>query len=182
MDTIEILMIALGLSMDAFAAAVCQGLSMPRMKYKNAVIIGFFFGGFQALMPLLGYFLGSQFNKYFMAFDHWIAFTLLTVIGINMIREACESGDSCERFSLRNIAVLAFATSIDALVVGITFAFMDVNLIPSVSIIGTVTFFISIIGVKIGSVFGERFKKRAEVFGGIVLILIGLKILLEDIS
>jgi putative Mn2+ efflux pump MntP len=183
MKILELLMIAVGLSMDAFAVAVCKGLSMKKMNYRNAVITGCFFGGFQAVMPLLGYLLGTQLNNYITSIDHWIAFVLLLVIGINMIKESQseyeEFGDS---FSLKNMMVLSLATSIDALAIGVTFAFLQVNIIPAVTIIGITTFILSFIGVKIGNVFGARFKSKAELAGGIILIAMGIKILLEHLD
>ena len=184
MSIFEVLMIGVGLSMDAFAAAVCKGLSMRKAELKNILIIGLFFGGFQALMPALGYLLGYQFRDKITAFDHWIAFILLGIIGANMIKEAC-SGD-CEKeddsLDIRTMFLLAVATSIDALAVGITFAFLDVHIIAAVSFIGVTTFIISAIGVKIGNVFGTKYKSKAEFAGGAILILLGVKILLEHLG
>lgn len=179
----ELMLIAAGLSMDAFAVAVCKGLSMQRMNYGHALVTGFFFGGFQAFMPLIGYLLGTQFSGYITSVDHWIAFILLSFIGINMIKES--GNDHCENvdnsFSLKNMTVLSLATSIDALAVGITFAFLQVDIIPAVSTIGITTFVFSFLGVKIGNVFGSRFKSKAEFTGGVILIAMGVKILIEHL-
>lgn len=179
----EFFVIAVALSMDAFAVAVCKGLSLQKMCYKHAIITGCFFGGFQALMPLLGYLLGTQFKDYITSIDHWIAFILLSIIGTNMIRESrneyCENvGNS---FKLKEMTVLSLATSIDALAIGVTFAFLQVNIIPAVSIIGITTFSFSIVGVKLGNVFGTRFKSKAELAGGIILIAMGIKILVDHL-
>lgn len=183
MSMLELFLIAVGLSMDAFAVSICKGLSMRRMSWKGAVIIGLYFGGFQALMPFIGYLLGSQFQNAIANFDHWIAFFLLSVIGINMIQESLnKEEESCSAsLDFRNMIVLAVATSIDALAVGITFAFLRVNIIPAVSFIGSTTFILSIVGVKVGNVFGSRYKSRAEMAGGTILILIGIKILIEHL-
>jgi putative Mn2+ efflux pump MntP len=184
MGTLELLIIAIGLSMDAFAVAICKGLSMQKMNYKHAVVTGCFFGGFQAVMPLIGYLLGTQFKDYITSIDHWIAFILLSVIGFNMIRES--RNERCENvgnsFNLKNMMVLSLATSIDALAIGVTFAFLQVNIIPAVSMIGITTFIFSFFGVKIGNVFGARFKSKAELAGGIILIVMGIKILVEHLA
>ncbi|MDF2685070.1 MAG: putative rane protein [Clostridia bacterium] len=183
MGFIELFVIAIGLSMDAFAVAICKGLAMKKMNYKNAIITGCFFGGFQALMPLIGYFLGTRFKDYITSFDHWIAFALLAAIGINMIRESrkeCEAVDAS--FNLKNMIVLALATSIDALAVGVTFAFLQVDILQAVSLIGIITFTLSIIGVILGFGFGSMFKSKAELCGGIILIIMGLKILIEHLE
>ncbi len=185
MGLFEILAIAVGLSMDAFAVSICKGLSMKRMSWKNALIAGLYFGAFQALMPLIGYILGSQFQNLIANIDHWIAFLLLLFIGGNMIRESrnkndCECGD--DSFNFKAMLVLAVATSIDALAVGITFAFLKVNILTAITFIGIITFVFGIIGVKIGNVFGTKFKSKAELAGGIVLILIGTKILIEHLG
>ena len=184
MDTLELLIIAIGLSMDAFAVAICKGLSMQKMSYKHAVITGCFFGGFQALMPLAGYLLGTQFKEYITSIDHWIAFILLSVIGFNMIRES--RNEHCENvgnsFCLKNMTILSLATSIDALAIGVTFAFLQVDIVPAVSIIGVTTFIFSFFGVKIGNVFGTTFKSKAELAGGIILIVMGIKILTEHLA
>jgi len=187
MGFLELFVIAVGLSMDAFAVAISKGLCMRKLSYKNAVIIGCFFGGFQALMPIIGYILGTQFKDSITSIDHWIAFVLLSLIGINMIRESRSKDEvACENIdvslSIKNMTVLSVATSIDALAVGITFAFLQVSIIPAVSIIGITTFVLSIIGVKIGHVFGTKFKSKAELVGGIILIIMGLKILFEHLG
>lgn len=178
---------AVGLAADAFAVSVCKGLNMRKVNVKISVIIGLFFGGFQALMPLIGWFLGKQFEKYIVSIDHWIAFLLLGFIGGKMIYESLtESDDFCscvrELPDLKELFVLTVATSIDALAVGITFAFLQVNIINAVSLIGGVTFVLSVLGVYIGSKFGAKYKNKAELVGGIILILIGLKILIEHIG
>lgn len=189
MGIVELFLLAVGLSMDAFAVSVCKGLAMKKITLKNAGIVGLWFGGFQALMPLIGYFLGVQFKDYITAIDHWIAFVLLALIGGNMIREAlgreeecppCQSG--ADSLAVKEMFILAVATSIDALAVGITFAFLNVNIVAAVSFIGVITFLLSAIGVKIGNIFGTKYKSRAELAGGIILILIGLKILLEHLG
>lgn len=184
MGLIELFILAVGLSMDAFAVSVCKGLAMPKISLKKIFIVGAWFGGFQALMPALGYFLGIQFQDKITAIDHWIAFVLLGIIGINMIREACSK--ECERESdsldIRTMFLLAVATSIDALAVGITFAFLKVHIGAAVTFIGITTFVISAAGVKIGNVFGTKYKSKAELAGGIILILLGVKILLEHLG
>mgnify|MGYP000789328841 CR=1 FL=1 len=184
MSTVEILLIGIGLSMDAFAVAICKGLGMRRINYRHTFIIALFFGGFQALMPFLGWLLGSRFAQYITRYDHWIAFVLLGLIGANMVRESREHDDESvsDSFRFMTMLPLAVATSIDALAVGVTFAFLQVDIVPAVSFIGATTFVLSCIGVKIGHVFGTKYKSRAELFGGIVLILMGLKILLEHLG
>ncbi len=184
MDSFSLLLIAVGLSMDAFAVAICKGLSTSELKLRHMIITGAFFGGFQALMPLAGYLLGTQFKDYIVTVDHWIAFVLLSVIGINMIRESrnehCENvGDA---FNLKSMIMLSIATSIDALAVGVTFAFLQVEILPAVSFIGVITFILSAVGVKIGNIFGTKFKSKAEFVGGLILIAMGLKILIEHLS
>lgn len=183
MSLLELFIIAVGLSMDAFAVSVCKGLSMCKMSWKNSVIVGLYFGGFQALMPFLGYLLGSQFKDAIINIDHWIALVLLSVIGINMIHEALNSEEEgCDAsLDFRNMLVLAIATSIDALAVGVTFAFLQVSIVPAVSFIGVTTFALSIVGVKVGNVFGCRYKSRAEFAGGMILILMGVKIFVEHL-
>ena len=185
MNLLELFILAVGLSMDAFAVAISKGLSMKKMSFKNAIIIGLYFGIFQAVMPLIGYCLGTRFEDKITAFDHWIAFFLLGFIGINMIREALsKEDDEAEEdvsLSFKTMSVLAIATSIDALAVGVTFAFLNVNIIPAVSFIGIVTFALSILGVKIGNVFGSKYKSKAELSGGLILIGMGLKILLSHL-
>ena len=185
MGFLELFLIGVGLSMDAFAVAICQGLSMTRIKWGHALTVGLYFGGFQALMPLLGWVLGSQFSGYIQQYDHWVAFVLLSFIGGNMLKEGfskdTETTDSS--FGVSAMAVLAVATSIDALAVGITFALLpNVNIIAAVCFIGAITFIISGAGLKVGNVFGLKYKSKAEIAGGIILILIGIKILLEHLD
>lgn len=185
MSLFELFLIGIGLSMDAFAVSVCKGLSMHRVDKKYTLCIGFFFGGFQALMPLLGYFLGSRFAGSIERFDHWIAFILLAFIGFNMIRESREEAEEEKAFTgvnFKELLLLSVATSIDALAVGVTFAFLQVKIVPAVTIIGCTTFVLSLAGVYVGNVFGARYKSRAELTGGVILILIGLKILLEHLG
>lgn len=184
MGLIELFLIAVGLSMDAFAVSVCKGLAMPKCTFKKAAIVGLWFGGFQALMPAIGYILGAQFQEAIASIDHWIAFVLLVLIGGNMIHEALDNDEEEADASLdvKTMFLLAVATSIDALAIGITFAFLKVNIIPAVCFIGIVTFIISFAGVKIGNVFGARYKNKAEIVGGVILILLGLKILLEHLG
>ena len=184
MGLIELFLIAVGLSMDAFAVSVCKGLAMPKCTFKKAAIVGLWFGGFQALMPAIGYILGAQFQEAIASIDHWIAFVLLALIGGNMIHEALDNDEEEADASLdvKTMFLLAVATSIDARAIGITFAFLKVNIIPAVCFIGIVTFIISFAGVKIGNVFGARYKNKAEIVGGIILILLGLKILLEHLG
>lgn len=183
MSLFELFLIAVGLSMDAFAVAVCKGLSMGKMNYKHALIIGLYFGVFQALMPFLGYILGARFQSSIMAYDHWIAFFLLAVIGGNMVRDSLNSDeDSCDAsVAFKDMVVLAVATSIDALAIGVTFAFLKVSIVPAVSFIGVITFLLSVVGVKVGNVFGCRYKSRAEFAGGLILIALGIKILVEHL-
>ena len=184
MGLIELFLIAVGLSMDAFAVSVCKGLAMPKCTFKKAAIVGLWFGGFQALMPAIGYVLGAQFQETIASIDHWIAFVLLALIGGNMIHEALDNDEEEADASLdvKTMFLLAVATSIDALAIGITFAFLKVNIIPAVCFIGIVTFIISFAGVKIGNVFGARYKNKADIVGGVILILLGLKILLEHLG
>lgn len=187
MGILELLMIGTGLSMDAFAASVCKGLNMrSRLNYVHAAIIALLFGGFQALMPLTGYILGMNFRQYITKYDHWTAFALLTFIGGKMIYEAFKSGeeDSCcsDRLDLKELFILAVATSIDALAVGITFAFLQVNIGIAAAVIGTTTFILSFAGVVIGNKFGSRYKNKAELAGGVILIIMGMKILLEHLG
>ena len=184
MGLLELFILAVGLSMDAFAVSVCKGLAMPTITVKKAAVVGIWFGGFQALMPALGYLLGSQFKDSITAIDHWIAFILLGIIGGNMIREACsgECENESDSLDIKTMFLLAVATSIDALAVGITFAFLKVNIAAAVSFIGITTFIISAAGVKIGNIFGTKYKSKAELAGGIILILLGLKILLEHLG
>lgn len=184
MGLIELFLIAVGLSMDAFAVSVCKGLAMPKCTFKKEAIVGLWFGGFQALMPAIGYILGAQFQEAIASIDHWIAFVLLALIGGNMIHEALDNDEEEADASLdvKTMFLLAVATSIDALAIGITFAFLKVSIIPAVCFIGIVTFIISFAGVKIGNVFGARYKNKAEIVGGVILILLGLKILLEHLG
>lgn len=187
MSLFELFVIAVGLSMDAFAVAVCKGLSLQKMSWKKACIVGLYFGGFQGAMPALGYFLGAQFQDQIKAFDHWIAFILLGLIGANMIKEALSKEDDCEcckggdSVSFKAMVPMAIATSIDALAVGVTFAFLSVKIVPAVSFIGVITFTLSMVGVKIGNVFGSKYKSKAEFAGGTILVLMGLKILIEHL-
>jgi putative Mn2+ efflux pump MntP len=191
MSIIELILIAIGLSMDAFAVSVCKGLAVNKIKLKNYITIGLWFGGFQALMPAIGYFLGASFEKYITSIDHWIAFILLLLIGGNMIKEAVSKEDECcgcnecDSFGAGSLFVLAIATSIDALAVGITFAFLIkevTQMIFAVSLIGITTFLLSAVGLGVGNVFGTKYKSKAEFAGGVILIGIGLKILLEGIG
>lgn len=189
MGLIELFFLAVGLSMDAFAVAVCKGLSMRKVTLNNAGIVGLYFGGFQAGMPLIGYFLGLQFKDYIMSIDHWIAFGLLVYLGIRMIQESLDKDEDVEPIqsekellSFKNMSILAIATSIDALAVGITLAFLQVDIIPAVTFIGIITFILSMVGVKIGNVFGIKYKSKAEFVGGAILILMGIKILLEHLG
>lgn len=181
MSLLTLFIIAVGLSMDAFAVSICKGLSMKKMSWKNAVIVGLYFGGFQAGMPFIGYLLGSQFKSAITSIDHWIAFILLGIIGFNMIRESLNKEEECVDCSVApgSMVLLAIATSIDALAIGVTFAFLKVDIVPAVSFIGITTFVLSIIGVKVGNVFGTKYKSKAEFAGGLILILMGIKILLE---
>lgn len=182
MGIVELFVLAVGLSMDAFAVAICKGLSMKKMSWKKAVIAGLYFGGFQALMPAIGYFLGKQFSGLIQSIDHWVAFILLSIIGINMLKEARSEAESLDdSFDIKTMLLLAIATSIDALAVGVTFAFLNVDIVSAVSFIGVITFVFGMAGIKIGNVFGEKFKSKAEMAGGIILILIGLKILIEHL-
>ncbi len=180
----EIALIGVGLAMDAFAVSICKGLAMKKMNIKNAIIIALYFGIFQAVMPLLGYLLGSRFADAIKNVDHWIAFILLLSIGVNMIKEAIKPSDEKmdDSIDVKTMLVLAIATSIDALAVGITFAFLQVNIWISITIIGIITFAISIVGVKLGNIFEGKLKNKAEIFGGVILILIGIKILLEHLG
>ena len=189
MTFIELFLIGVGLSMDAFAVAICQGLSMTKIKWGHALTVGLYFGGFQALMPFIGWMLGSQFADRIQQYDHWIAFILLVLIGGNMIREAL-SGDEEDaaqaetdlRLDHKKLFLMAIATSIDALAIGVTFAFLETAILPAIGIIGCTTFCISVAGVAVGCWFGARYKKRAEITGGAILVLLGIKILLEHLG
>ena len=184
MSLLELILLSIGLAMDAFAVSICKGLALRNARWKHAAVVGLWFGGFQALMPLIGYLLGSRFAEAITAFDHWIAFGLLLLIGAGMIRESFskeeeKTGDS---LAFRTMLLLAVATSIDALAVGVTFAFLSVRIIPAICLIGCITFVLSALGVRLGAVFGMKYKSRAEIAGGIILILIGIKILLEHLG
>lgn len=188
MSYIEIFLVGVGLSMDAFAASICQGLSMKKLSVKSMLIIGLFFGGFQALMPTVGFLLGTQFESYIVSIDHWVAFVLLSFIGGKMLFDVIKgeddelNGEKEYNLDIKNIAVLAVATSIDALAVGISMAFLSVDIISAASMIGITTFVISSAGVVIGHKFGTKYKDKATIAGGVILILIGVKILLEHLG
>ena len=184
MSLLTLFITAVGLSMDAFAVAICKGLAMKKLSWKKALIIGLWFGGFQALMPTIGYLLGTRFESYVTAIDHWIAFVLLVLIGANMVKESFskEEESSNDSVDFKTMFLLAIATSIDALAVGVTYAFLQVRIVPAVSFIGVITFTLSIVGVKIGNVFGLKYKSKAELTGGIILIVMGIKILLEHLG
>lgn len=185
MSIIEIILVAVGLAMDAFAVAICKGLSVEKVKPRHYLIVGTWFGCFQALMPAIGYLLGTSFEKYITEYDHWVAFGLLLLLGLKMVKDSLSKKEEEESSSFSNTSMLvtAIATSIDALAVGITFAVLeDVNVPLAVSVIGVITFCLSAIGLKIGNVFGSKFKKKAEFLGGIILILIGVKILLSHLG
>lgn len=181
MSLLELFILAVGLSMDAFAVSVCKGLALKRVRWPQMALVGLWFGGFQALMPFLGWWIGAQFAAAIESVDHWVAFVLLAAIGVNMARESFSKEEKDEDASLswRKMLPLAIATSIDALAVGVSFAFLHVEIVPAVSFIGCTTFVISAAGVKIGSLFGARYKSRAELAGGVILILVGLRILLQ---
>ena len=185
MGLIELICIAVGLSMDAFAVAICKGLSLRKCTWQKQGIVGLYFGVFQAGMPLLGYLLGMQFKEMITSIDHWIAFVLLGIIGANMIKEGFSKeeiiDEKTDRLSVKEMLGLAVATSIDALAVGVTFAFLQVEIIPAVCIIGITTFILSAAGVKIGNIFGTRYKSKAEIAGGVILIFMGVKILVEHL-
>lgn len=184
MGILSIVVIAVGLAMDAFAVAICKGLSMKKMNWSKALIVGGYFGFFQSVMPLIGYLLGVGFHEKVTSVDHWFAFILLSAIGINMLKEALSKEEDCknDRVDFKEMVVLAIATSIDALAVGITMAFLEVNIITAILAIGIITFIISVIGVKIGNIFGDKYEKKAEFVGGVILILMGTKILLEHLG
>ena len=199
MEIAELILLALGLAMDAFAVSICKGLATKKLEIKHMCIVGIWFGGFQALMPIIGYYLGSTFSSYITKIDHWIAFALLAFIGINMIKESLEKpkcdSEECKNgqcnidnnesitvnnpFAVKTMFIMAIATSIDALAVGVTFAFLDVNVWVAVAFIGIITFAMSAIGIKIGNIFGDKYKSKAEFAGGVILILLGIKILVE---
>ena len=182
MGFFELLLIAVGLSMDAFAVSICKGLSLKKLSPRHAVLVGLYFGGFQFLMPVIGWALGYRFEHVIESVDHWIAFGLPTVIGIRMIREAKQADDLDDDLSFKTMLLLAVATSIDALAVGVTFAFLQVRILPAASLIGVTTFLLSVLGVYIGHQFGLRYKAKAEIAGGVILICIGVKILLEHLG
>lgn len=204
MNTIELVLIAVGLSLDSFAVSISHGLCMKKVSFKNALIIGLYFGIFQAAMPLLGYLLGSQFADIIGDFDHWIAFILLAFIGGKMIFESFKKEGCADRvcpkitckdrecpgrpdegevsLAFKKMLPLAIATSIDALAAGVSFAFIKVQIVPAVGLIGVITLMLSMIGVKVGSIFGAKFKKKAELIGGLILVLMGLKILIEHLG
>lgn len=183
MGLLELFSIAVAMSMDAFAVSVCKGLSVQRVKPRHALLAGLYFGGFQFLMPVVGYLLGVSFAGLIQSVDHWIVFGLLSVIGLSMIRESRSKADELnDDFGLRTMLLLAVATSIDALAVGVSFAFLQVSILPSAGLIGVTTFALSALGIYVGSIFGARFKSAAELAGGVILILIGLKTLLEHLD
>lgn len=184
MTIIEIVLIAIGVAMDAFAVSICKGLSMKKMSWKKALIVGAYFGIFQGIMPIIGYFLGSTFESLVTQIDHWIAFVLLTLIGANMLKEAFEKDcDNCnDSVDFKTMLLLAIATSIDALAIGISFAFLQTNIILSALVITFITFAVCVIGVKIGNKFGNKYERKAETLGGLILILMGIKILLEHLG
>ena len=183
MDLLTLLTLAVGLAMDAFAVSICKGLAMREKVLKKGIIVGLWFGGFQALMPTIGFFLGTQFKDQITSIDHWIAFVLLGLIGINMVKEALSNDveQADDSIAVKEMFMLAVATSIDALAVGITFAFLNVHIVSAASMIGVCTFLISFAGVKIGNIFGTKYKSKAELAGGIILILLGFKILFEHL-
>ena len=183
MTIIELLLLSIGLAMDAFAVSICKGLEIKSVKFKELFIVGLYFGFFQALMPVLGFFLGFNFQYIISPIDHWIVFILLSVIGFNMIKETFNNNrfQISNSIDLKEMIILSIATSIDALAVGITFAFLKVSIIQASLIIGIVTLIISMIGVKVGSIFGNKYEKKAQLIGGIILILLGFKILLEHL-
>ena len=183
MGFIELFLIAVGLSMDAFAVSVCKGLSVKKVGVKHAALAGLYFGGFQFLMPVIGYMLGFRFESVIETVDHWVAFVLLAFIGVNMIKESFGKAEELnDDFGVKTMLLMATATSIDALAVGITFAFLEVQILPAAGLIGVTTFLLSFAGIYIGNVFGARYKSKAELAGGIILVLIGVKILLEHLG
>lgn len=186
MGIFELLLLSIGLGMDAFAVSVCKGISMKKMDWKKACIVGLYFGGFQVLMPVIGYFFGTSFQSIITNIDHWVAFVLLGIIGGKMIQEAFQKDNDEEEYSsdvsVKTMLILSVATSIDALAVGITFAFLNVNLLLAITFIGLITFVLSVVGTKIGNRFGDKYKGKAEFIGGIILILIGFKILFEHLG
>ncbi len=184
MTVVELFLIAVGVSMDAFAVSICKGLSVRKLRPRHAFSVAMWFGGFQALMPLLGYFVGIRFSDFVTEVDHWIAFALLSVIGANMIKESRDSSAGCEHdsdFSFRKMLALALATSIDALAIGVSFAFLKINIWTAILLIGVTTAMFSGVGLKIGNVFGCRYKSKAEMTGGLILIIMGVRILVEHL-
>lgn len=181
MHLAELLIIAVGVSMDAFAVSICKGLSVQKVRMKHVALTGIWFGGFQALMPVIGYFVGASFAGFVTSVDHWIAFVLLGIIGGNMIKESCSKEEECcaPDFSVKTMFAMAVATSIDALAIGVSFAFLNVNIWKAVALIGVTTALFSGAGVLIGNIFGSRYKSKAEFVGGFILVAMGLKILLE---
>lgn len=186
MGVLDIIILAIGLSMDAFAVAICKGLAMKKVNFKSALIVGLWFGGFQAIMPTIGYFIGKQFSNYIDKYDHWIAFVLLAIIGINMIREAFSKEEEHVQSSLafKVMLTMAVATSIDAMAAGVSFSFsgMVFPIYITVTIIGLITLMFSMAGVRIGSVFGDKYKSKAELVGGIILVFLGIRMLLEGLA
>ena len=183
MGFVELLLVAVGLSMDAFAVSVCKGLSVKKVGVKHAALAGLYFGGFQFLMPVIGYLLGFRFESVIESIDHWVAFVLLAFIGGNMIKESFGKGEELnDDFGVKTMLLMAIATSIDALAVGITFAFLEVQILPAAGLIGVTTFLLSFVGIYIGNAFGTRYKSRAELAGGIILVVIGVKILFEHLG
>ncbi len=184
MGILEIILVSVGLAMDAFAVSVCKGLSIRKLDFKKIGIVGGYFGLFQGLMPMIGFFLGSLLGNIIVSIDHWVAFVLLGVIGFNMLKEAfSKDNDSCDdRVDFKAMFPLAVATSIDALAIGITLAFLEVNIWLSILIIGTITFILSCFGVKLGNIFGNKYEKKAQIIGGLILIFMGIKILIEHLG
>ena len=183
MTILELLLIAVGLSMDAFAVSICKGLSVRKLELRHALLAGLYFGGFQFLMPVIGWLLGVRFEALIESIDHWIAFVLLVLIGLGMIRESRSKAEELnDDFGFKTMLLLAIATSIDALAVGVTFAFLKVRILPAAGLIGVTTFLLSAVGVYIGHLFGLKYKAKAEIAGGVILIGIGLKILLEHLG
>ncbi len=183
MGIIELIVLSIGLAMDAFSVSICKGLLAKKINFRYIVTIGLYFGVFQGIMPIIGYLIGIRFYNHITSIDHWIAFILLLCIGINMIKEAIlnKEEEKDDSLKVKDMLILAVATSIDAMAIGITFAFLNVNIVLACTLIGVITFVISIIGVKIGNVFGNRYEKKAQILGGIVLILVGFKILIEHL-
>lgn len=188
MGVLEVIVISIGLAMDAFAVSICKGLAMKKLNVKKMIIVGLYFGGFQGLMPLIGYLLGANFESFVTKVDHWIAFILLSIIGINMIKDALKSKNECgceshdDSVAFKTMISLAIATSIDALAVGITLAFLKANLVAVVLSIGLITFVLSMIGVWIGNKFGDKYESKAQIAGGLILIIMGAKILFEHVE